>query len=72
MPSFGSVKHADLIYYLRKVGFSGPRSGGKHEFMLKGNLKLVLPNPHRGDISAGLLARLLRQAGITREEWERL
>lgn len=37
--------------------------------MLKETLKLILPNPHQGDISVGLLNRLLKQAGISREEW---
>ena len=35
--------------------------------MLKGSLRLTLPNPHRGDISSTLLGRLLRQAGIAAE-----
>jgi hypothetical protein len=39
--------------------------------MLRGKLKLTLPNPHRGDISKGLLSRLLRDSGI-QEEWESL
>jgi hypothetical protein len=30
---------------------------------------VIIPNPHEGDISVGLLARLLRQAGVSREEW---
>jgi predicted RNA binding protein YcfA (HicA-like mRNA interferase family) len=48
------------------LGFSGPYSGGKHEFMTKGNLALTVPNPHSGDISVGLLKIILRQAGISR------
>jgi predicted RNA binding protein YcfA (HicA-like mRNA interferase family) len=72
MPSFGPIKRAELIYFLRKAGFSGPRSGGRHEFMLKGKLKLAIPNPHQGDLSVGLLSRLLRQAGMTRDDWESL
>jgi predicted RNA binding protein YcfA (HicA-like mRNA interferase family) len=40
--------------------------------MVKEQLRVVIPNPHRGDIDRGLLARILRQAGITREEWEQL
>lgn len=72
MPSIGPIKRNDLISYLRRLGFTGPKSGGKHEFMLKGKLKLILPNPHRSDVSAGLLVRLLRQAGVTNEEWEAL
>jgi hypothetical protein len=38
--------------------------------MLRGTHRLILPNPHRGDIGVDLLTRLLRQAGVTREEWE--
>ena len=40
--------------------------------MQKGNQTARIPNPHRGDISAGLLARILRDAGIQRSEWEKL
>jgi hypothetical protein len=40
--------------------------------MQKGNLILTIPNPRRGDISIGLLKVILRQAGISRSEWERL
>jgi hypothetical protein len=31
MPSFGPIKRGDLIRYLRKAGFDGPYSGGKHQ-----------------------------------------
>lgn len=72
MPIFRPAKRKDLIAALRKAGFTGPESGGRHQFMLKGSLKLVIPNPHEGDISVGLLSRLLKQGGISREEWENL
>jgi hypothetical protein len=39
--------------------------------MIKGNLVLTIPNQHRGDIGIDLLSRILRQAGITREDWMR-
>jgi hypothetical protein len=54
------------------AGFEGPFAGGRHSFMLKGELSLVIPNPHKGDISRSLLRKLLRQAGISREEWDAL
>jgi hypothetical protein len=38
--------------------------------MQRGDLTITIPNPHEGDISVGLLARILRQAGVSREEWE--
>jgi hypothetical protein len=72
MPPWKPLKRRELIAGLRRSGFSGPYSGGRHEFMLRGDVVLAIPNPHRGDISVGLLAVILRQAGITRQEWERL
>ena len=38
--------------------------------MVKGSIQVRIPNPHRGDISRGLLAAILAEAGISREEWE--
>lgn len=64
------VTRRELVRRLRLLGFEGPFVGGRHEFMLRGTHRLILPNPHRGDIGVDLLVRLLRQAGVTREEWE--
>jgi predicted RNA binding protein YcfA (HicA-like mRNA interferase family) len=72
MPPFGPVKRRDLLRYLRELGFEGPYSGGRHQFVVRGELRLYVPNPHEGDIGRSLLARILRQAGIEREEWEQL
>ena len=72
MPAFGPIKRKDLVDYLKQLGFEGPYSGGKHQYMVKGQLKLAVPNPHQGEIGRDLLARILRQAGIEREDWERL
>ena len=72
MPPWGPTKRRDLIAGLRALGFEGPFSGGKHEFMVKGDLVLTVPSPHRGDIGVGLLALVLRQGGVTRKQWEAL
>jgi predicted RNA binding protein YcfA (HicA-like mRNA interferase family) len=72
MPTFGPVKRDVLIRRLRKCGFDGPYSGGKHPFMVKGDLTLTIPNPHHKDIGKEFLARILRQAGVSKEEWEKL
>ena len=53
------------------MGFEGPYAGGSHEFMVCGNRRVILPNPHRREVGTDLLIRLLRQAGITREDWLR-
>ncbi|MCC6409879.1 MAG: type II toxin-antitoxin system HicA family toxin [Planctomycetes bacterium] len=71
MPPFGPIRRRELVSALRAFGFSGPYSGGRHQYMQRGELVLALPNPHRAEIGVGLLAVILRQAGITRREWER-
>ena len=70
MPAWGAVRRRELVAGLKALGFQGPFSGGKHEFMVRGELVLTIPNPHRGDIGVGLLALMLRQAGVTRKQWE--
>ena len=72
MPTFGPIKRRDSTAYLKRLNFEGPYSGGKHPFLVKGQRTLRIPNPHQSDIGQELLARILRQAGISREEWEKL
>jgi predicted RNA binding protein YcfA (HicA-like mRNA interferase family) len=71
MPPYGPIKRKDLVRQLKQLGFEGPYSGGKHQFMIKGNITIRVPNPHASDIGIELLARILRQAGITKDEWEK-
>jgi predicted RNA binding protein YcfA (HicA-like mRNA interferase family) len=72
VPRFGPIKRDELIKLLLITGFDGPHSGTKHQFIIKGELRLRLPNPHQGEIGKELLARILKQAGISRHIWERL
>jgi predicted RNA binding protein YcfA (HicA-like mRNA interferase family) len=72
MPPLGPIKRKDLLRYLKQLGFEGPYAGGKHQFVIKGDLSLRVPNPHQADIGKELLIRILRQAGISRDEWEKL
>jgi len=37
--------------------------------MIRGDLVLTVPNPHNKEIGVDLLMRILKQAGISREEW---
>ena len=69
MPPFGPVSRRDLIRFRRKLGFAGPFSGGRHQFMSKGEVTVFIPNPHQGDIGRNLLAGLLAQAGVPRTDW---
>lgn len=64
------VSRKELIRRLGKLGFNGPFIGSGHEYMIRGILRVKLPKPHHGqDISVDLLARILRDAEISREEW---
>lgn len=72
MPRFGPISRHELINFFRRLGFEGPYAGKRHQFMVKGALRVRIPNPHHGDISVGLLAEVLRQAHIERDDWERL
>ena len=66
------ISRRELVQNLRALGFTGPEPRGSHEIMRRGTNWVVIPNPHRGDLSKDLLARILRQAGISRQEWEKL
>jgi predicted RNA binding protein YcfA (HicA-like mRNA interferase family) len=66
------ISRKDLIKKFRSLKFSGPYSGGRHQFMVKGKLKVRVPNPHKsGDISDSLLSEILRQADISKNEWNK-
>ena len=64
------VSRRELVRRLGELGFGGPYIGSGHEYMTKGAIRIKLPNPHHGqDIGADLLARILRDSGISRDEW---
>jgi predicted RNA binding protein YcfA (HicA-like mRNA interferase family) len=72
MASTRPIKRKDLIAKLKQLGFVGPYSGGKHQFMINDKLRLTLPNPHQSDIGINLLIKILQQASISKEQWEKL
>lgn len=70
---YGPIKRRDLVDGLRKFGFGEPvrpRKGSDHDFMTKGERRIKIPNEHRQEISVNLLSDILKQAGISRTEWE--
>ena len=69
MSSLKPCKRQALIRKLKAFGFEGPYPGGKHSWMEKENIRLIIPNPHKGDIDVGLIRRILKQANISPVEW---
>jgi predicted RNA binding protein YcfA (HicA-like mRNA interferase family) len=65
-----SIAWRQLVRRFRLLGFDGPYSGGRHLFMQHGELRVRIPNPHRGDVSKHLVAEILRQASISVQSWE--
>ena len=51
MPAFGPISRVELIQCFRRPGFAGPFSGGKHQFMIRGDFTIRVPDPHHGDMT---------------------
>lgn len=66
------LSRKELIRKFKALGYSGPFSGGKHQFMINGRQKIRIPNPHMSDISVSLVKEILRQAAISSEDWDKV
>jgi hypothetical protein len=61
-----------MIRRFQALGFDGPYSGSKHPFMRKGVLTVPIPSEHKGnEVRRGVLREILKQVGISEEEWRR-
>lgn len=70
MPELKPIEYKEFIRKLKIFGFTGPYEGGKHLYLIKENIRLTIPNPHKKkEIGVDLLSRILKQAGITKDEW---
>lgn len=66
------IKRRELIRRLRLFGWEGEYQEGKHPFVVKLGVRVTIPNPHRGDLDWSLVKRILKDARIDPDEWERL
>ncbi len=69
MPKIPPCTRNEMIRKLKRLGFDGPFSGGKHSYMKRGKFRLIIPNPHRGQIDSSLIKEILKQAQIRKEDW---
>lgn len=67
MPRLPHVSGAEAVRALERVGFVVIRQRGSHVVLRRGSVGCVVPN-HR-EIKVGTLAGVLKQAGVTAEEF---
>jgi len=76
MPGWQPVKRREFIRKLRGLGFAGPFSGTRHQFMVLGQNRQTIPT--NTEYSVPQVRLLLRQVEailtrrITMEEWRLL
>ncbi len=69
MSTFPSVSGSRLIIALGQLGFEVIRSKGSHRFLRHPDGRCTVVAVHRGEtVGRGLLAQILRDCEITREE----
>jgi predicted RNA binding protein YcfA (HicA-like mRNA interferase family) len=69
MPKLSPISWNAFVRKMKAFGWCGPFQEGRHPYMVKGNISVTIPNPHRGDMSIDLLSRILRQAVISKDDW---
>jgi predicted RNA binding protein YcfA (HicA-like mRNA interferase family) len=67
MPSLPVVSGAEAISALERLGFTVVRQRGSHIILRKGSYGCVIPN-HR-ELKVGTLRGILKQAGVSPDEF---
>jgi predicted RNA binding protein YcfA (HicA-like mRNA interferase family) len=76
MSRWNPCKRGDFIRRLRKIGFEGPYSGSKHQFLIFHQHRLTVPS--NSEYSVPQLRMMLKEAeeiigrSITADEWSDL
>ncbi|MBM4164537.1 MAG: type II toxin-antitoxin system HicA family toxin [Lentisphaerae bacterium] len=69
MSTFPAITGAHLLKALRRLGFDLIRVNGSHHFLRHPDGRCTVVPMHRGEtIGRGLLAQILRDCQLTREE----
>ncbi len=64
------VSRRELIRRSGILGFQGPFKGSDHDYMVRGETRVTIPNLHKGkDIGVRLLIQVLKEAEIDRADW---
>lgn len=76
MSRWTPCKHRDLVRKLRALGFAGPYSGTRHQFMTMGAARLAIPSSE--EIGVAKVREMVREIellvgrAIDVDEWDRL
>ena len=76
MSRWAPCKRRDFIRRLQEIGFDGPFSGTRHQFMVYGQHRLAIPS--NAEYSVPQLRMMIREVEdiidhqITADEWSRL
>ena len=66
----GPIKYRKLVARLKKHGFRFYRQGrGSHELWVRDSDGKFVPIPHKKEIKAGTLGAIIREMGLTPEEF---
>ena len=68
MPKLPALKAREVIRILERAGFYEVRQRGSHLQLKRGNLLVTVP-VHSGDLNPTTLRSIIRQAGMTVEEF---
>jgi predicted RNA binding protein YcfA (HicA-like mRNA interferase family) len=73
MTSFPSVTGSKLLRALRKAGFTIVRVKGSHHFLQHQDGRCTVVPVHKGEsIGRGLMAQILRDCEMTRDDLQKL
>ncbi len=72
MPRLPVLSGRELVKILEKMGYEVDHQTGSHIILRHRETRARLTIPDHREISRGTLRAILRQAGLTREEFERL
>jgi predicted RNA binding protein YcfA (HicA-like mRNA interferase family) len=67
MPKLPILSGVDVVKILERLGFEQIRQRGSHVVMRRGSVGTVVPL-HK-ELKAGTLAGIIRQAGLTQDEF---
>jgi len=71
VPKLTAVKPREAARALERAGFSFVRQKGSHRIYVKGDIGVTLPW-HSKDMRLGTLRHIIKQSGLTVEEFQRL